>query len=142
MEALSTAPALLPPRLLLFDGVCGLCDRFVQWAIARDPNSNLVFAPLQGETAAALRLVHPEIPEHLDTLVFIEDGKVFMYSAAVLNACRHLRGPWPYAAVFLWVPRPLRDLVYKLVARNRYSIWGKSESCRVPSDAELAKFLP
>lgn len=142
MEALNPAPAPLPRRLLLFDGVCGMCNRFVNWAMDHDPSGALVFAPLQGETAAALRVKHPQIPDNLDTLVFIEDGQVYLFSDSVLHASRHLRSPWPHAAKLLWVPRFVRDLVYRLIARNRYSIWGKEESCRVPSDAEIARFLP
>jgi len=116
--------AFLPPRLVLFDGVCGFCDRAVRWLLARDPDGRLRFAPLQGETAAALRARHPEIPDEADTVVYVEaiEGveRVFLRSEAVFRLVAQLRGPWRRLAWLRWIPRPITDLGYRLFARARF----------------------
>lgn len=140
MEAASPAP--LPAHLLLFDGVCGMCSRFVQIMLDLDRDKAFMFAPLQGDTTAALRRDHPEIPEHLDTIVFVCDGRVYLFSDAVLEACRFLPFPWSMGRLLRWVPRAIRDFVYRRIAANRYAIWGKHDSCRIPAPGQLERFLP
>ncbi|WP_428266333.1 thiol-disulfide oxidoreductase DCC family protein [Haliangium sp.] len=132
----------IPPRLILYDGVCGLCDRAVQFFVRVDRDRAFRYAPLQGETTAALRAHHPEIPRDLDTVVFLEDGTVHLRSRAFVRAARHL--PWPWRLVsWLWiVPRPLADLGYRFIARIRYRVFGRHESCRLPAPEERALFLP
>lgn len=142
MEPISPIQAPLPPRILLFDGVCGMCSRFVQIALDLDRDKRFMFAPLQGETTAALRVIHPEIPEHLDTIVFVDDGAVFLFSAAILEASRYLPFPWRLARGLSLVPRPVRDFVYRRIAANRYSIFGKHDSCRIPAPGQIERFLP
>ena len=138
----------LPPRLVLYDGVCGLCDRSVQWLLSHDPAGALHFAPLQGETAKALRARLPEIPSALETIVFIErdgdgDGeRVYLRSRAAFRIARYLAGPSRLLAWLGVFPRALTDLGYRVVARVRYRIWGQLEQCRVPSPGERARFLP
>jgi predicted DCC family thiol-disulfide oxidoreductase YuxK len=141
MEAPEPATAPIPDRLLLFDGVCGMCNQFVQVMLDLDKSGAFTYAPLQGETAARLRSLHPEIPETLDTIVYLEGGQVFLYSSALLNASRHLPGILSVGPVFLWIPRPIRDLIYKFVAVNRYRVWGTVESCRIPEPGQMERFL-
>jgi predicted DCC family thiol-disulfide oxidoreductase YuxK len=137
-----TDPPPDPRYLVLYDGVCGLCDHSVQFLLRVDRRRVLMFTPLQGETAAALRARHPEIPADLDTVVYIEDGRVHLRSRAFVRLARQLPYPWR-ALSWLWVvPRPLADLVYRLVARVRYRLFGKFDTCRVPSPDERARFLP
>jgi predicted DCC family thiol-disulfide oxidoreductase YuxK len=126
---------------ILFDGVCNLCNGFVQFVIARDPNSRFQFAALQSH--AARRLLGPPTPHAgaLDTVVLIEDGRVFTRSAAALRIARGLTFPWPLAYAFLIVPRPLRDGVYGLVARYRYHWFGRRDVCMVPTAELRARFL-
>jgi predicted DCC family thiol-disulfide oxidoreductase YuxK len=132
-------------QLVLFDGVCAFCDRTVRWLMDRDPAGRLRFAPLQGEVAAELRRRHPEIPEDIDTLVFVErhgsDETVVLRSRAVLQVCRQLQPPPDWLRWVAWLPAPLADLGYRLFVRFRYRIFGKLDECRVPSDAERARFL-
>jgi predicted DCC family thiol-disulfide oxidoreductase YuxK len=140
-ESSSAVPAL-PPRIVLYDGVCGLCHRAVAWLLRHDRARAFRYAPLQGETAARLRAEHPEIPVELETVVYVEDGRVYLRSHAFLQLARHLPAPWRWAHAFRWLPAWLVDWAYNLVARVRYRVWGKLDTCQVPSTAERALLLP
>ena len=131
-----------PPFLVLYDGVCALCSRTVSWIVARDREHRLAFAPLQGETASRLRRIHPEIPEGLDSVVYVEPGGVHLRSKAFLHLSRHLGTPWRWAYGLRWLPAGPLDLVYRLVARVRYRLWGRYDTCRVPPRAGAARHLP
>ena len=137
------APGDAGERILFFDGVCGLCNRFVDFLVARDRARAFLLAPLQGETAAA-RVPGDAAGPGVDPrgLVLLEEGKIWRKSDAALRAASRLGGFWRFASVLLWVPRVLRDAVYDRVARNRDRLFGKLESCRVPSPAERECFLP
>jgi predicted DCC family thiol-disulfide oxidoreductase YuxK len=142
IAAARDAASALPPRLVLYDGVCGLCDRSVQFLLRVDRDRALMFAPLQGETVAALRPRHPEISGDIDTVAYLEEGRVHLRSRAFVRLARHLPYPWKLVS-WLWiVPRPLADLAYRLVARVRYRVFGKLDTCRIPDPAERARFLP
>jgi predicted DCC family thiol-disulfide oxidoreductase YuxK len=129
------------PPLVLYDGVCGLCSRSVRFLIKRDRDKVLRFAPLQGETAAAMRARYPEIPETLESVVLIEDGRAHLRSKAFLHVSRHLTRPWRWGWYFRWMPGFLLDLGYRLIARFRYRIWGKTDTCELPAPDERARFL-
>lgn len=127
--------------ILFFDGVCGLCNRFVDYVIVRDTRGMILFAPLQGETAAA-RLTASD-RERLDTVVFMSDGVVFRRSAAIVRVMFRLGVIWKVAAVLLWlIPWPLRDVGYRIVSSSRYRVFGKKDACRLPSVEERQRFLP
>jgi predicted DCC family thiol-disulfide oxidoreductase YuxK len=136
----------LPARLVLFDGVCGFCDGAVRWLRAHDPAGRLAYAPLQGETAAALRRLHPEIPVDLETLVLVESeggrSRVFLRTDALWRVSAQLTGPWRRLAWLRWIPRGLRDFGYGVFARRRYRWFGKLDACRIPDAAERARFWP
>jgi predicted DCC family thiol-disulfide oxidoreductase YuxK len=127
--------------VILFDGVCNLCNGFVRFVIARDPAAHFRFGPLQSE--AAQRLVGAQrMPEPLpDSIVLVEDGRVWTESSAALRVLRRLRFPWPLAVVFLLVPPPVRDRVYRMVARNRYRWFGRRDVCMVPTPELRNRFL-
>jgi predicted DCC family thiol-disulfide oxidoreductase YuxK len=135
-----TEPAL-PPRIVLYDGVCGLCSATVKFLIKRDHGKVLMFAPLQGETAERLRKLHPRIPEKLDTVVLIDEGRVFLRSKAFFYVSRYLTRPWRWGYHLRWMPAFLLDLGYRLIARVRYRLWGKKESCEIPAPDERARFM-
>jgi predicted DCC family thiol-disulfide oxidoreductase YuxK len=127
--------------VILFDGVCNLCNGVVQFVIERDPGARFQFAALQ--TDAAARLIEStgfqgRIP---DSIVLIEDGQVWTRSTAALRIARRLSFPWFAINVFKVVPRPLRDWIYNLVAGNRYAWFGQRETCMVPTPALRARFL-
>ncbi len=132
----------LPRRLVLYDGECGVCDRLVQFLLRADPDDGLHFAPLQGSTTLALRQQHPEIPQGLDTMVYVEDGQVYLRSRAALALAAAL--PWPWRAVS-WLrllPTILTDLAYRAFAACRNGLGGGGQSCRLATAAEAPRFLP
>jgi predicted DCC family thiol-disulfide oxidoreductase YuxK len=127
--------------IIFFDGVCGLCNRFVDFVVRRDSRGVFHFAPLQGETARH-HLDEADIQD-LKTVVLIDDAGTFRKSDAVLRILKQLGGFWRFVAAVLWaVPRPVRDLGYSWIAGNRYAIFGKKETCRLPTVAERERFLP
>jgi len=129
-----------PGAIVFFDGTCGFCNRAVTFLFERDRLHALRFAPLQGVAAAAY--LSPEERLRLDSLVFIQGERRSQRSTAALLALAAVGGPWRLVArVLLLVPRPPRDLIYDLVARHRYRIFGKSATCRLPTPAERAYFL-
>ena len=131
--------------LVLYDGVCGLCSRTVVWLIVHDPQQVLRFAPLQGTTTAALRATYPNIPQNLDSVVLIDGGRMYLRSKVFLYGARYLTRPWRWAYAVRWLPGPLLDLGYRLVAALRYRIWGKigtSQTCRIPTVADQHRMLP
>ena len=132
-------------RLVLFAGVCGFCDAAVQWVIERDPDGRLHFAPLQGETARRLRERHPEIPDGVDSLVYVEmfNGaeRIHLRSAAVVAVCRALPRPPFWVGALAVLPRFVADFLYSVFARARYWLFGKRDACRVPSPEERTLFL-
>ena len=140
--ASGAAEEQLPARLMLYDGVCGLCNRTVRFLLRVDRGERFVFAPLQGETAAQLRRLHPAIPAELDTFVYVEQGQAHLRSRALIRSARQLPYPWKMLS-WLWVvPRPLADLVYRLVARVRYRLFGQYDACPVPAPELRRRFLP
>lgn len=132
-------------RLVLYDGLCGFCDGMVRWLLERDPTGRLHYAPLQGETAAALRECHPEIPDHLDTFVFVEalesGERVSLRSEAVFRILEETGGGWRAVAKLRVLPRWLTDLGYLAFARVRYRVFGRLSECRIPDAAERERFL-
>jgi predicted DCC family thiol-disulfide oxidoreductase YuxK len=136
----------LPARLVLFDGVCGFCDGAVRWLLAHDPDGRLGFAPLQGETAAGLRRLHPEIPAELETMVLVESARgssrVFLRTDALWRMCAALAAPWRWLACLRWLPLGFRDFCYGQFVRRRYRWFGRLDACRVPDAALRARFWP
>ena len=131
----------LPNDLVLYDGVCGLCDRFVQSLLKRDKKQIFRFAPLQGETAGTVRLQHPQLPETLSTVAYLKNGTLLLRSRAVFAIWKELGGGWRFLAGFRFLPAFLTDLVYRLVAASRYKIWGKMDQCQIPEHADADRFL-
>lgn len=131
----------LPGPIVLYDGVCGLCHHSVKFLLKRDQNQ-LWYAPLQGETAAKLRAEHPQIPETLESVVLVDDGKAYLRSKAILHVTKYLTRPWRWAYHFRWLPAFLLDLAYAVVARVRYRVWGKLDACTMPTADQRAHMLP
>jgi predicted DCC family thiol-disulfide oxidoreductase YuxK len=125
------------PLLVLFDGVCGLCNRFVDFLVARDRTNALRFASLQGATASSI----PNLP-NVDSVIVADGDALRIRSDGAIAALSRLGGLWSFVAVFGLVPRPIRDAVYAFIARNRYGWFGKYDACRLPTAAEQRWFLP
>lgn len=126
--------------ILFFDGVCGLCNSVVDWVLRNDRRGVVRFSPLQGQTAQQ-RL--PDVDrERLDTVVFIEGDRITRRSTAIVRLLSHLGGIWTVLAWLLWlIPWPLRDVGYRAVSKLRYRLFGKKETCRLPTPDERARFL-
>jgi predicted DCC family thiol-disulfide oxidoreductase YuxK len=133
--------------ILLYDGVCGLCNRIVQFTLRRDRNAIFRFASLQSALAAAILTRHGADPSDLNTFYVVVNPELpseylLSRSDAGIFVLRQLPGAWRPAAFFLQlVPRFLRDAVYKLVARSRYRIFGRFDVCQLPSEQHRDRFL-
>ncbi len=123
--------------VILYDGVCVFCSRWVQFVIARDAAKRFRFTPIQSPYGTRLAQAFGIDPEDPDTNAVVHGGRAHLKSDAALTVLSNLTG-WGWTRVLFAVPKPLRDPVYSVVARNRYRIFGKYESCFVP-DAELRK---
>ena len=128
--------------VVLYDGACGLCHKSVRWLLRHARDHELKFAPLQGETAAALRARHREIPETLESVVLVDGDRVRLRSKAFMYSARHLRAPWRWSYAVRWFPAFILDLGYRLIARLRHRIWGHADECELPSPEHRARFLP
>jgi predicted DCC family thiol-disulfide oxidoreductase YuxK len=133
--------------ILLYDGVCGLCNRFVQFILRRDCNAVFRFASLQSAVAASILARHGASAGALDTVYVVvnhelPDEHLLTRSAAAIFVLRHLPGLGRAAAFFLQLsPKFLRDASYNAVARNRYHIFGRSEVCPLPREQDRSRFL-
>jgi len=127
--------------IILFDGVCNLCNAAVQFIIKRDPYAKFRFIPLQSERAK--QLLQQAGLEHTmtDTVVLFYNDKVYTQSDAALHIARHLSGLWPVIFVLIVIPRPIRNAVYSWIARNRYCWFGKKDRCMIPSPELKHLFL-
>lgn len=131
------------PPILLFDGVCNLCDASVQFVMRHDPDERFRFASLQSEVARPYLDRAGLDADYLASLVLVDEaGRVHVGSDAALGVGRRLRAPWWHlAAAGAIVPKPVREAVYRLVAKHRYRVFGQKEACRIPTPAERARFL-
>jgi predicted DCC family thiol-disulfide oxidoreductase YuxK len=132
--------------VLLYDGLCGFCDRTVQFILARDPGGIMRFAPLQGEFAGDVLRRHPAL-QGVDSLVWADASEQpkaahpLVRTDAILAIADYLGWPWRAAGIFRIVPRFLRDWAYDLFARHRYQLFGRYDACPLPSLNTRARFI-
>ena len=124
----------------MFDGECNFCDASVQFIIERDPEAYFRFAALQSEAGVELKKKY-QISDQIDSFILIENGQVYKYSDGALKVCKHLKGLWKSLYLLKVVPRPIRNRVYKYIAKNRYRWFGKKEECMIPSPEVRERFL-
>lgn len=124
--------------VILFDGVCNLCQSSVQFIIKRDKKAKFKFAALQSE--AGQKLLKGHTAPGLDSVILVENDKVYTHSSAALRIAKGLDGLWPMLYVFVIIPRPLRNWLYNWVAANRYRWFGKQESCMMPTPELKSRF--
>jgi predicted DCC family thiol-disulfide oxidoreductase YuxK len=127
--------------VVLFDGVCNLCNAAVQFVVRRDRKARFRFAALQSGAAAELLAAAGWHGPRPDSVALVAGGRVLWKSSAALAVARRLGWPWPLLGLFAVVPRPLRDLVYDFVARRRLRWFGRQETCMVPTKELRARFL-
>jgi predicted DCC family thiol-disulfide oxidoreductase YuxK len=136
-----TAAELAAHPVMLYDGVCNVCNASVQWVIRHDPNAIFRFAALQSPIARELLKHTPIDPSQLNSVILIDGARVLTASDALIAIARRLGPPWSFARVFQPLPRFVRDGVYRVVARNRYRMFGKREACLVPTEGVRGRFL-
>ena len=133
--------------IILYDGVCGLCNRLVQFLLKHDRHGRLKYASLQSDFAMKVLQRHGFDPKDLDTLHVVEnfeqpDERVLQRSDAVLRAGLELGGVWSaLSSVAKVIPRSVRDVVYRFVAQNRYRVFGKYDTCMLPEPSQRSRFL-
>ncbi|MEF2967085.1 thiol-disulfide oxidoreductase DCC family protein [Paenibacillus sp. M1] len=131
-----------PNAVVLFDGVCHLCQGAVKFIIRRDPRGRFKFASLQSEAGRRLSGEEAEPSGTPGTIVLIDrNGASYTRSTAALRIAKGLKFPWPLLYGFILVPRPIRDAVYRWIAANRYRWFGKDEACLVPTPEIRGRFL-
>jgi predicted DCC family thiol-disulfide oxidoreductase YuxK len=126
--------------IILFDGTCAFCERSIRFIASRD-NGYFKFGASQTSEARALLEHYGTTRETARSIILIEDGRIYLRSDAVLRIVRHMSAPWKYASACLWVPRPLRDLVYRIVAAIRMRVAGTSNACEIPPPEIRARLI-
>ncbi len=130
-----------PAAIILFDGVCNLCNGWVDFVIERDPQKRFRFAALQSPAGRRLLLEVGLPADFLDSIVLIENGTHYLYSTSILRTLRRLHKLWPVCYALSVVPKMVRDWVYRRVAASRYLRFGKLDACRLPTPELDARFL-
>ena len=126
-------------RIIFFDGVCSLCNGFIDFILKRDQKNAFEFSSLQSQFAAKNL---PKQNQGLDSIVLLEDQKVYTNSTAVLRILFEIGGGWNLFAVLTSIlPVWFRDVIYRFIAKNRYRLFGKRDTCRLPTAAEKKRFL-
>ena len=128
--------------VIVFDGVCNLCNRWVRFLLPRDRSNVFQFAHCQSEYGGAVLERLGEKRDDPSTVVLIDGDKVYVRSTAVLRVLSALGGPWKGMMLLLLIPRPLRDMVYTFVASRRYRWFGRTEMCVLPQSGWQNRFLP
>jgi len=128
-------------HIILFDGVCNLCSSSVQFIIKQDKSSKFRFASIQSEFGQSQLLKFKINNTTMDSFVYIKEGIAFIKSTAGLKVLRDIGGLWRIIYLLIVFPKPLRDWVYDRIAKNRYHMFGKNESCMVPTPELKSRFL-
>ncbi|MEO0767404.1 MAG: DCC1-like thiol-disulfide oxidoreductase family protein [Pseudomonadota bacterium] len=130
-----------PQAIWLFDNQCALCSRGVQYTLRHEKAATIRFVAIQSDEGRALALHHGVDPDDPSTFLFIEDGIAWQASDAVIALAQHLKGLGPMARLFGFVPKPFRDAAYRVVARNRYALFGKTGHCITPAAEQRHRFV-
>ena len=128
-------------KIILFDGVCNLCNKAVTYIIDHDPKDQFRFAALQSDVGKALLEKHNIDPKVVDSIILIKEDKAFIKAGAALRIAKDLSGLLPVLYVFVILPGFITNSVYDFIARNRYDWFGKKDNCMIPTAELKAKFL-
>ena len=141
MSVAASDNAPLPERLILFDGVCVLCNGSMQFILKHERAAEFHFAAVQSEAGRRALAAHGQPTEDWDSVVVVDGAAVYLKSDAAIRIARGLCAPWSWLRLLAILPRGLRDWLYDRVARNRYGLFGRYEQCRIPSAGERGRFL-
>ena len=128
-------------HIILFDGLCNLCNSAVLFLLKRDKAALFTFASLQSKPAQELLKKHGYLNQDLDSIVYITEDKLYEKSTAALYISKQLSGPWNYCYYLIFVPKKIRDVVYTYIANHRYQWFGKKKQCLLPSKKFQSRFL-
>lgn len=123
-------------RVIIFDGICGFCNKSIDTLIWLDTHKIFLYTSLQGEFVKTL-----DIEPGIDSIIFYDNGTLYYKSTAILKILRSLGGIWVFTNIFYLIPVKLRDFIYDVIAKYRYRIFGKMESCRMPKKEERDLFI-
>ncbi len=127
--------------IVLFDGVCNFCNASVNFVIERDKAGYFKFAPLQSEIGEELVAKHGIDGSDTDSVIVVENDRAYTHSSGALRIAKQLDGMWSWTYAFIIVPKPIRDLAYKLFAKYRYRLFGRQDACMMPTPEIRARFL-
>ena len=127
--------------VIFFDGVCVACNSFIDFLMRADPQTKILFSPMQGETATKFSLPRSENPGEW-AIAYVDERGIHEGADAVLLVLGRLGSFWRLPALLIWLPGPVKEFFYGLVSRNRYRLFGKKTACRVPTPEEKERFLP
>ncbi|TYS70705.1 thiol-disulfide oxidoreductase DCC family protein [Sutcliffiella horikoshii] len=127
--------------ILLFDGVCNLCNSMVTFVIKHDKEANFKFASLQSEGGQTILKEHSLPLDQFDSFYYVDSKKLYTKSTAALKVAKELDGAWKLLYPLIIIPKPLRDIVYSFIARNRYRWFGKKDQCMLPNPEMKKRFL-
>jgi predicted DCC family thiol-disulfide oxidoreductase YuxK len=130
---------LVIDKVVFFDGVCGLCNGFVDFVIKHDSKKSFHFSPLQSDYAK--QMLSTELTNDLKTVVVQIEGKIYKKSEAVFEVLKNLGAPWSMAVMLQILPSSLLNWAYDLIASNRYRLFGKKSTCRIPTPEERERFI-
>ena len=128
-------------KVILFDGVCRLCNAWSQFIIKYDHNHLFKLASVQSEAGQSILTFLNMPTDHFDTMVYIESGKAYTRSDALIKITSQLDAPWRYFSIFRRLPIPLRDRLYDRIALNRYFLFGRYKQCLLPDPDHDQRFL-
>ena|SRR5665647_61240 len=127
--------------IILFDGVCNLCNSAVQFIIRHDPDRKFLFASLQSEPGQQLLKQYHLPLQQFNSFILLQDEKIFSKSTGALKVARQIKGAWRWVYIFIIIPKFIRDALYTWIAQNRYKWFGKKDTCMIPSPELKARFL-
>lgn len=127
-------------QLILFDGVCNFCNSSINFIIDHDPEKYFKFAPLQSELGQSILEQFNKNTKDLDSVILLKNNQLYQKSEAAVEITKHLSGSWKYLAVFGILPTFFLNFFYDIIAKNRYRIFGKTETCRIPTPELRERF--
>ena len=127
--------------IVLFDGVCNFCNASVNFVIEHDKAGYFKFAPLQSEIGEGMIEKYGIDTTKTDSLIVVDNDRAYTHSSAALKIARQLDGVWSWAYAFVVIPKPIRDLAYKVFAKHRYRLFGKQDACMITTPEIRARFL-
>jgi predicted DCC family thiol-disulfide oxidoreductase YuxK len=127
--------------IILFDGICNLCNGAVQFVIKHDPEGKFLFASLQSEAGQEVLKQYNLPAGNFNSFILVQNEKIYNKSTAALKVARQMKGAWSWLYIFIVIPKFIRDAVYTWIAQNRYKWFGKKDTCMLPSPELKTRFL-